>query len=85
MSEQTAAERFFLRKAEEVAASAAAVSAELAAVRVRLEEHGRSIQDLRNRHEHPLVSLARWLVSLVLAFILGGLFYGITFGGQHAP
>lgn len=72
----TQAERVFLRTATEVLTSATAVSAELAAVKVRQEEHGRAIQDLRNRHEHPLVSVTRWAISLLLAFILGALLFG---------
>lgn len=73
---ETAAERFFLRKAQEVVDSAAQVSADLSAVKVRLEEHGRSIQDLRARHEHPLLAFMRWAISVLLAIVVGYLLGG---------
>lgn len=84
MNDASPAERYFLRKAEEVAQAAASVSAEVSALRVRVEEQGRSIQDLRNRHEHPFVSLMRWLISMVMALFLGAFLYALYFGEHHA-
>lgn len=76
----TAAERYFLKKAEEVVERSAQVAADLSALRVRVEEHGKSIRDLRNLREPA------WVVALRLLFMVAGAFaLGAVWGGSYAP